>query len=287
MKLEAKYLIFLGCFFIISSCSLKDDDGSKPLLAVSIEPQQKILEEIAGDNFEVISILSKGANPESFDPTVSQRRKAANAKAYFTIGYLPFEETLSSSLGENVKIVNTSAGIVPVTGTHSHGPKEKEHDNTEDPHIWTSINNGKLIAYNMYMALAEIDDKNKDEYWQRYTILTERLDSIDAVIRHSLESAKSDAFAVWHPSLSYFARDYGLHQISVGQESKEISPTTLREVVNEAKKDSVKVFFFQKEYDSRQAENINKEIGARLIPINPLDYNWENELIKIADELTK
>lgn len=286
MKHEAKYLAIIACIFFIYSCT-KQDDGCKPILAVSIEPQQKMLEEIVGDNFEVITILTKGANPESFEPSVSQRRKASKAQAYFTIGYLPFEEALSSSLGKNTKIINTSEGIEPITGTHSHGLKEKNHDDTEDPHIWTSINNGKHIAYNMYKAMSEIDEINKDEYKMRYESLASRLDSIDDAISRSLESTKSRAFAVWHPSLSYFARDYGLHQISVGQESKEISPTTIRNVVNEAKKDSVTVFFFQKEYDSRQAENINKEIGARLVPINPLDYNWENELIKIADELTK
>ena len=60
--------------------------------------------------------------------------------------------------------------------------------------------------------------------------------------------------SVWHPSLSYFARDYGLEQISLGTEGKEMSAKSLTEAIDKARDKGVGVFFFQKEYDSRQAE---------------------------------
>ena len=33
---------------------------------------------------------------------------------------------------------------------------------------------------------------------------------------------KGGSFVVWHPSLSYFARDYGLEQISLEYDGKEV-----------------------------------------------------------------
>lgn len=266
---------------LLGGCGGKNDSASKPVLTVSIEPQRALLQELAADNFEVVTVLPAGANPETFEPTVAQRMKMADSRAYFTIGYLPFEQPLAA---EASRTVDSSAGIEPVMGTHSHG----DHVHTEaDPHVWTSLKNGKTIAANMARALAEIDPDNADAYSIRFNALAQRLDSADSAVGAKLEAAGVKSFAVWHPSLSYFARDYGLKQIAVGQESKEASPSALASVIKEAQADSVQVFFFQKAYDSRQAQSLNGEIGSRLVEINPLAGDWETEIIRIADELAK
>lgn len=258
-------------------CCGRASDSGKPLLAVSIEPQRAMLEEIVGDRFEVVAILANGANPESYDPTIAQRRQAEDAEAYFAVGHLPFESTLSKSLS-STRMVDTSKGIVLLYDTHAHA---QGHD--ADPHVWTSYRNAKIIVSNMLDAIVELDPDHADEYRERCSHMVARLDSLDSDAAARL--AGRQAFAVWHPSLSYFANDYGLHQIAVGQESKEASPASLRAAIDEARGDSVRVFFFQKEYDSRQAQNINDAIGSRMVTFNPLAYDWEQELKSITDAL--
>lgn len=262
---------------LVLCCCGRASDIRKPLLAVSIEPQRMMLEELAGDNFEVVAILANGANPESYDPTISQRRQADDAVAYFTVGHLPFEATLEKSLS-GTRVVDTSEGINLLYDTHAHA---QGHD--ADPHVWTSFRNAKVMASNMLATLVDIDPDNAAEYQQRYQRMALRLDSLDAATASRL--AAHPAFAVWHPSLSYFANDYGLHQIAVGQESKEASPASLRGAIDEARADSVRVFFYQKEYDSRQAESVNDAIGSRLVMFNPLAYDWEQELTSITNAL--
>lgn len=264
---------------IVLCCCARHSDSGKPLLAVSIEPQRMMLEELAGDHFDVVSILANGANPESYDPTISQRRQAEDAKAYFAIGHLPFEATLEKSLSGK-KMIDTSAGISLLFDTHAHASGHEA-----DPHVWTSYRNAKIMASNMLDALVEIDPGHADEYRERYAGMALRLDSLDAVTAAAL--ARHPAFAVWHPSLSYFANDYGLHQIAVGQESKEASPASLRDAIDHARADSVRVFFYQKEYDSRQAQNISDIIGSRLVTFNPLAYDWEQELTSITNALAE
>lgn len=255
---------------------------SKSVLAVSIEPQRKILQALAQPQFKVVAVLPRGANPETFDPTMAQRMDAASAVAYFTIGYLPFEGAIAAEVERKGRVVDSSAGIVPVMGTHSHG----SHTHAEaDPHVWASLRNGKVIAANMAAALIELDPENAALYAGRCDSLCAVLDSLDAEVAESLPAGT--AFALWHPSLSYFARDYALKQIAVGQESKEVSVGKMAQVIDSAKADSVGVFFYQKEFDSRQAENICKEIGAEMVSINPLDYDWDLQLIEIANAIRK
>ena len=48
------------------------EDG-RPVLTVSVEPQRALLESVVGDRFEVQTLLSSGANPETFEPTIRAR----------------------------------------------------------------------------------------------------------------------------------------------------------------------------------------------------------------------
>ena len=49
------------------------------------------------------------------------------------------------------------------------------------------------------------------------------------------ESVRSKGFLVFHPAWGYFARNYGLSQISIELEGKEPSPGELIEQLKEAK----------------------------------------------------
>ena len=263
---------------------------------VSIEPQKWILEQLAGDDYAIGTMLDRGANPETFDPSMEKRLQADKATAYFSTGAFPFEESLAKSLPDRTRIVNTSDGIEPIYGTHSHthnhtsghshGHDCDHHGEAADPHMWTSLKNARIIARNMAEALADLDPAEAATVNRRLATLEQRLDSIDKATADRLEGA-SRSFAIWHPSLSYYARDYGLNQIAVGQESKEMPAGQVRQVIDNARDANVKVFFFQKEYDNRQAESINSAIGSRMITIDPLAYDWLGQIELITNEIAR
>jgi len=253
---------------------------------VSIQPQKYLLEKIAGDKWDVKCLLSNGANPESYDPSLTHLLNLENSTAYFRIGNIPFESAIITKVTKNkpgLKIIDSSTGIALITGTHSGHAGDSEID----PHIWTSVKNAKKIASNMYNGLVEIDPSNKDTYTKNFKNLLQSLDSLDNSIKERLASHRGETFIVWHPSLSYFARDYGLRQISLSPEGKEASITMMQTAIDQAKKAGAKVMFFQKDVDSRQATVANEQIGANLVNINPLNYNWEEEITVITDALSQ
>lgn len=271
------------------ACS-SEKASDKPILAVSTPPQAQILSELADSAFTIVTILPPGTNPETYDPAMKERVALADAKTYFVTGVLPFEQTLLKSLPKEVEVVNSSEGIVAITGTHSHHHDGEDGHGTEhesaDPHISSSYDNALTMARNFTRELIRIDPAREQLYNDRLNGFVARIEAARQDATRRLNEARTHAFAVWHPSLSYFARDFGLHQIAVGQESKEISITSLQKIVDEAREDSVKVFFFQSAYDSRLAENINNAIGSRLVTIDPLASDWESQLNLIVDALT-
>jgi hypothetical protein len=294
MKTNCIGLALAGCTLVTSflgtSCSKKDTD-ERQLLVVSVAPQRYILDQLAGDRFRIVTLMPNGENPEVFEPSVEDRRAVARSRMFFTTGFFPFEADAALSKGADTEVINTSAGINLLYGTHSH---ESEHTTflhsdsahlTPDPHVWTSLRNSRVMAANIASALRMIDPDNSEIYSANERRFDRRLDSLDRVFSSRLDSIPTRSFMVWHPSLSYFARDYGLEQLAVSADSKETSMRRMRAIIDEARRDSIRVFFYQRDFDSRQVEAINSGVGSRMVAIQPNGYDCVAELSQIVDDL--
>lgn len=274
-------------------CSSRTKQTDRLTIGVSIPPIAAIVDELTNHSANVITIVKSDANPEIFEPSVSDFVGLNNASALFITGQFPFESDIKSQLPETVEICNATDGITLLYGTHSdcnHAHRHSAHDNASqaDPHVWTSYRNGIIIARNIADGLARIDPGHADDYKARLAKLTSRLDSLDNATSEKLNTVSVNrAFMVWHPSLSYFAADYGLNQIAIGAENKESSVIDTRDRINRASQAGVKAMFIQSNYDSRQADNIAKQLDIDPVAINPMDYHWENQLTLITDAIAR
>lgn len=280
------FIVIIAAVLGLSSCN-SETSSQRKSIAVSLPPHASILKEITGDSIDVVTLMHTNANPETFEATVNDIRAVSDADVYIKAGNLSFEETLTQRISQSnpeLHFVNASAGINLIFGTHSHG---NHTHSVADPHTWTSVPNMKIIAANMLAAVNEIDPANEQYYTANYNRLISSLDSIDALLASRLSEVQPKAFLIWHPSLSYFARDYGLEQISIWQDNKEMTPGQLRDTHNDAINASVEVMFIQQNYDARQAENIANELGLKVVQINPLDSNYLQQFNILADALTQ
>lgn len=288
-----KHIPLLLIIVLLVSCNMgksrKSQDNEKPVIAVTIEPQRYFTEAIAGDKFDVISIVPKGSSPETYDPTPQQLVSLGDSKAYLRIGYIGFEQVWMDRLIDNtphIQIFDTSKDIDLILGeAHDHG--DHQHAGGVEPHIWNSTNNALIIARNTYKALCQLDKENEAYYLNRYDSLCQRIMHTDSIIRKTLQQpGTAQSFMIYHPALSYFARDYGLQQISIEEGGKEPSPAHLKDLVDLCRQEDVRIIFIQPEFDRRNAEIIARETGTGIVPINPLSYNWEAEMLAVAQALT-
>lgn len=274
---------------LLAAAACGSKSGDKPIVTVSLQPQKYMLEQITGDKIDVRCLLSNGGNPESYDPSFTHLLSVEKSLAYLRMGNIAFEDAIIDKIRNSrpdLPIYNTSEGIALISGTHHHHSDEPADGHTDvDPHTWTSVKNAGLIADNMLKAMIEIDPANKKYYTDNHRRFRTMLDSLDNRFERELAPHRGDMFIVWHPSLSYFARDYGLEQMSVGLENKEAGIRTLEKAISTARDHNARVFFFQKDFDSRQAEVINEQIGARKVIINPLGYDWRSEMENLVDAL--
>lgn len=294
---ERKAILLLSSCLLLAACAgqpSKNPNGEKekPIITVTLEPQRYFTEAIAGDKFAVVSMVPKGSSPETYDPVPQQLVSLGDSKAYFRIGYIGFEQTWMDRLMDNtphIQVFDTSKGVDLILNHEEPGHGHGNHDghfHAVEPHIWNSATNALILAGNTYKALCTLDKANQPYYLARYDSLCQRIQQTDSLIRRQLaepETAKS--FLIYHPALSYFARDYGLHQISIEEEGKEPSPGHLKELIDLCKAEDVRVIFVQPEFDKRNAETIAQQTGTKVIPINPLSYHWEEEMLNVANAL--
>lgn len=284
LKTKGIFLLLLASLIIGCVNNSVEQRGK---VAVTILPQKYLLDRIVGDSLEVVCVIPNGANPEEYATTPRLMKDVVTSSLYFKIGELGFEKTTLPSIlknAPNVKVVTLSEDIEFIASQCTHGGEEHSH---YDPHYWSSPKMVRIMATNMFNAISEFDSKNRSYYEFNYLQLVAELDSLDMKIESVLSKSSNKQFAIFHPSLSYFARDYGLQQLSLEQNGKAMAPRTMKLAIEEAVKSGVKTVFIQNEFSPEQVNTFAQEIGASVVVINPLAYDFIEEINKVAYAIAK
>ena len=270
----ARYVVLMVTAGTLFSCSsAKNDNANK--ITVSIEPLRYLTEQIVGDRFEVVTMVPKGSSPETYEPTARQMADLSESILYIKVGELGFERTWMPRLTSNaphITVVNSSEGITSHIG--------------DDPHSWMSARNAIIMAHNIYEAVKRIDVKDSVFFRQRLDSLCSVIHATDKYIRQTTAQAHCKSFIIYHPALTYFASDYGLEQLALEEHGREPSAAELEQIISTARAKGVKTMFVQREFANRNVDIITNTIGARKVEINPLGYDWNKEMRRIAEEMT-
>jgi zinc transport system substrate-binding protein len=297
---------------------------AKPTVTVSILPQQYIVEKIAGDSVDVTVMVSANANHETYEPKPSQMKLLAKSDIYFAIG-LPFEEAWLerfTAASPKIVIVDTAKGVEKIEllehehhdeehdahhdhdgdhddehehASHQHDADhdEDEHDHAEhhhdedglDPHIWLDPVLIKIQSKNIADALSAKYPQNAALYAKNYENFAKELDKLDAELSKKLSVPKNRSFFVFHPSWGYFAKRYGLEQIFLEVEGKELKASELVEILKEAKAKNIKALLVEPQVSEKNAKIAADEIGAKLIKVDPMKKDLSKNLNELADTL--
>lgn len=274
--------VVAGLMLISASCSRSKragDAAAPTAVATGIPPVAELVSAIGGDSVEVSCLLPDGADPEAFDPGVSAMRRVAGSDIYFSIGSLPFETQLLNGIGVNnpkLEIINITDSISPIYGTHGNEP---------DPHVWMSLRNRRIMARNVLAALSRRRPTSAAYFTARYRALDLQLDSLDRAITEQLDPVKGRTFIVGHPSMTYFARDYGLKQLALTQGHKESSAIALKERMNEAADADALAVISQPGTQGNTTAELAEKLRLKNIVIDPMSGQTVSQIQEVARAL--
>ena len=276
-------MIFLG-LSLVSTAAANDT----VTVAVSILPQKYFINKIAGDRAQVEVMVLPGANPATYEPKPQQMAVMTKTSIYFAIG-VPFEAIWLkrfADINPGMTVVHTEQGIekISLKGKHEHEGTDAHREGIKDPHIWLSPPLVMTQAATILKALIDEDPSYESQYRANYDTFIDEIKALDQRIKKIFsDKPKGASFMVYHPSWGYFAEAYGLEQIPIELEGKEPSPRDLAELIHQAKEHDVEAIFVQPQFSMKSAQTIAKVVGAQVVVADPLDPNWAENLLAVAE----
>jgi zinc transport system substrate-binding protein len=246
-------------------------------VVVTILPQAEFVESVGGDKVAVTVMVPLGGDPHTYAPTFTDLAAVKQAELYAKVGSgIDFELSYMKSIvqaNRNMLVVDCSQGIQLIEN---------------DPHIWLSPRNAKIMVQNICDGLIRIDPQDRDYYIQNENEYLAELDKLDTDISGNLSGVTNRWFLVDHPAWAYFAADYNLTQLAIEVEGKPLSVSDFANVVQEAEEHNIKVVFASPEFDVKTAQSVADKIGASVAFIDPLARDYINNMTcQVLPELVK
>lgn len=289
-------LIASGLIVMFNLADSKTSENEKPIVAVSIAPQETFVNAVAGDLVTVVTMVPPGSSPTNYQPVPKQIISFSEAEIYFTIGVPTEESNIIPKIEESnidikvVALADIVSEVYPyllLEDEHEEDEAEEDEDDHNhegiDPHIWLSPKRVIIMINAIKDELILLDPSNSNVYEENAKKYIEELENTDLYIKSIYEGLENKSFIVYHPSFGYYADDYGLTVITVEEDGKSATAQRLQETIDFANNNNIKVVFYQAEFDDLQAQTIAKEINGSAIKVTPLATNYIENLIDLTE----
>ena len=234
-------------------------------------------------------LLPPGESPVTFTLLPSQLVDITKSLLWLKMGHVAFEYSWDEKIREinkKMKVVNLSDNLELIHAKVFETEKQGLSAGI-NPHTWMSPVLVKKMTERITAELSLINPERSEFYHNNYLIFAKEIDELNQKISTLLEPYRGRSFIMFHPSLAYFSRDYGLTEHSLEPGGKEPTPQRMRELVQLAKRESIPVIYIQSDLDREQARVFAEEIDGKIEEMWPLNPNWEENLMEITRQLIR
>lgn len=225
--------------------------------------------EVGGERVDLTVLVGPGSDAHVYAPAPGDAKKLAGAQLVVQNG-LGFE----GWIGRLVKASNTRARVVvasrgvkaikaPQGHDHGHG-----HADESDPHAWQSVSNAVIYVNNIRDGLIAVDPAGKEAYAASAAAYVARLEALDREVREAIAKVPPANRKVItnHDAFGYMAAAYGLRFIAPQGISTDAAPSAqaVARIIRQIRQEKIPAVFVENVADTRLAERIAKESGAKL-----------------------
>ena len=233
-------------------------------VVTTLYPLEYFIERVGGDQVEVVNLVAPGVEAHDYEPTPSDIRRigAADVVVYNGSGFDPWvDRALAATEADGRVVVEASRGIAEIST-----------EGVVDPHVWLD----PLLAAEQVRlivdGLSTADPSNSSAYEARGAAVTGELEDLDRRFKAGLAGCRRDSFVTSHAAFGHLARRYGLEQVPIAGLSPDArpSPRELARLAETIEKLGVRYVMVEPIADPRLAQTLAAEVGAELLPLNPI-----------------
>ncbi len=225
-----------------------------------------LVRQVGGDRVTVESLVPKGGEVHTFDPTPSDVRNVAEADLVFVNG-LDLDDWLAelvSNAGTDAPVVRLAEdldGVTYLTGT--------EGDEAVNPHLWLNVAYAAKYAERIRDALVGADPDRAADYRAGAAAYAKVLADLDAKARTTLGAipAANRTVISFHDAFPYFAAAYGLtvDGTIVDAPGQDPSAAQVADLVKVIKEKGIKAIFAEAQFSEDLVRTIADETGATVV----------------------
>jgi zinc/manganese transport system substrate-binding protein len=140
-----------------------------------------------------------------------------------------------------------------------------------NPHYWLDPANGRRIAKAIQDKLTELSPGDAAYFAQRYASFHKRLADAEHAWNTAIEPLRGTRIVTYHRSWTNFAEAFGLQVVGYVEPKPGIppSPAHTLALVQEMKRQGIKVILVEPYFDLRTPNAIARDTGARVLVLPP------------------
>ena len=169
----------------------------------------------------------------------------------------------------NTQILDASEGIELLCPEddhgHDHNHDHEGHSHDQDPHIWLSPENAKIMAQNICAGLTAKYPDCANTFAANLDILLAQLDALQVYGDDALANLTCRELITFHDGFAYFADSFDLTILEAVEEESgsEASAKELIHLIEEVEHHGLPAIFTEKSGSISAADIIARETGAK------------------------
>ena len=279
MSYSSKFLaVLLACSFVFA---LPAHAAKKLNVITATTDLASLAQEVGGDKIDVEAIAKGYQDPHFVEAKPSFLLKLRHADLLVVvgldleIGWLPPLITQSG----NPHIQPASAGYLDASQfaeilEKPQGQVSRAMGDVHplgNPHYWLDPENGRRIAKGISNKLAEMDPPNASYYQQRFQDFDKRLTAAEQNWDAQMKPYSGRKVVTYHKSWPNFVKHFNLDVVGYIEPRPGIPPTPGHtiELIQQMKRDSVKIIMVEPYFDLKTPNNIASGTGGKVLVMLP------------------
>ena len=156
---------------------------------------------------------------------------------------------------------------------HAHDEHgHDEHGGQNDPHIWLSPSNAKVMASAIAEHLSSAFPEHRTAYQANLTSLHQSLDQLDAELRQKFSAISGRNYLVFHDAYQYLEQEYQLGAVgAISLDPEQVSsPARLREARANLADKQISCVFSEPQFPTRAIQTVISGTDTQIGELDPL-----------------
>lgn len=234
-----------------------------------------IAREVGGNLVSVQSLAKPDQDYHKIEARPTDVVKVARADVLVKLG-MDLDQWADALIGSarNARVASGGAGYVDASRLirkkevqqHSISGASGDIHPAGNPHYWLDPENGKVIAYEILLALRNVDGKNARTYDANYQKFSAAVDERMAKYRQELAPFKNKPVVAYHEEWIYFLDRFGLNAFGYLEAKPGLPPSGahISSLISRMRSAGAKAVIVPSIYPARYPNFVAQSVGGRV-----------------------